>query len=419
MSSQSSLYHAVQAIILILLCSTNALVTGATKTKVVCFVSPGNPWAFTPYQRQLFLLSQQLANDTTSSWDLRWFSIYGQSSQEGIYDSVEKYASVIGKSIGGTRDDMSHLSFIGGGMGGATIVDGFKVITFSHLNKIAKKYDIDAFILLMDATKIIRDVEFDVPAIFWLPQHFAKLHANDIYLLCGFAAVVPLSPSVTETVKEDVESIMPLSAAPIIRHIPHIISVFDESNEPDSNIRISTRLKLGIDANTFVVLLQNGNYDKLDRKGFSEAIQAFGKMYRNVEQSYPNRPHLYIHAITKSEVGLPLKRYLKSLNIPDEAWTLDENVHTREMVQYLKIMADVCLHPSKTEGFGLNSLECQALGTPSVTTEFSAMADFTFLGKAVPPRQLEWMHGGFCCNTRRSGNCCCFNGHLPWNQACG
>lgn len=39
----------------------------------------------------------------------------------------------------------------------------------------------------------------------------------------------------------------------------------------------------------------------------------------------------------------------------------------------LKAMADVCLHPSKTEGFGLNALECQAVGIPIITTNFSAM----------------------------------------------
>jgi len=51
----------------------------------------------------------------------------------------------------------------------------------------------------------------------------------------------------------------------------------------------------------------------------------------------------------------------------------------------------VLLHPSKAEGFGMNVLETQMLGTPVVTTSFMAMADYTKWGVAVPPRQLSFM----------------------------
>ena len=50
--------------------------------------------------------------------------------------------------------------------------------------------------------------------------------------------------------------------------------------------------------------------------------------------------------------------------------------------------ASVCLHPSKVEGFGMNVLECQAVGTPVITTNYTAMADFTKVGIAVPHRQM-------------------------------
>jgi len=36
----------------------------------------------------------------------------------------------------------------------------------------------------------------------------------------------------------------------------------------------------------------------------------------------------------------------------------------------------------------MNVLECQAVGTPVITTEFLAMADFTKLGISVPHRQM-------------------------------
>ena len=36
----------------------------------------------------------------------------------------------------------------------------------------------------------------------------------------------------------------------------------------------------------------------------------------------------------------------------------------------------------------------QLIGTPVITTRFSAMEDYTFNGISVPNRQLEWMHRG-------------------------
>ena len=151
----------------------------------------------------------------------------------------------------------------------------------------------------------------------------------------------------------------------------------------------------------------------------------------------PNSPHQ----------GVPLLRYLQATALPRSAWTLDEALHDPSHVTALKSAADVCLHASKTEGFGLNALECtatstsfldhfstfsqlhttpptrrrgtystscpclfdadwrlqwcsrfassgQLIGTPVVTTRFSAMADYTFNGISVPHRQLEWMLGG-------------------------
>ena len=73
---------------------------------------------------------------------------------------------------------------------------------------------------------------------------------------------------------------------------------------------------------------------------------------------------------------------------------METRILSVERVGALKAMADVCLHASKTEGFGLNVLEAQLIGTPVVTTAFGAMADFTRYGLSVPPVQHEWVMGG-------------------------
>ena len=49
--------------------------------------------------------------------------------------------------------------------------------------------------------------------------------------------------------------------------------------------------------------------------------------------------------------------------------------------------ADVLIAATKSEGFGLPSLEAQLLGTPVVTTKFLAMKDYTFYGISVTPLQ--------------------------------
>jgi len=153
------------------------------------------------------------------------------------------------------------------------------------------------------------------------------------------------------------------------------------------------------------VLLQGGNYEPDDRKGWDEGIQAFAAFLAK----YP-RAHLYLHAVSsrsiiKQEVGkepapqsvdsgVPLLTILHVLGVPHDSYTLDMRIHPRPRVLELKQLADVCLHPSKVEGFGMNVLECQALGTPVITTEYLAMGDYTKFGIAVPPRQLEFMFNG-------------------------
>ena len=42
----------------------------------------------------------------------------------------------------------------------------------------------------------------------------------------------------------------------------------------------------------------------------------------------------------------------------------------------------------------MNILECQALGTPVISTDFLAMGDFTKFGIAVPPVQMDFMKRG-------------------------
>ena len=52
-------------------------------------------------------------------------------------------------------------------------------------------------------------------------------------------------------------------------------------------------------------------------------------------------------------------------------------------------LADVLLHPSRSEGFGMLVLEAQHVGVPVITTRRGAMKDYTMHGAIPASRRLE------------------------------
>ena len=133
---------------------------------------------------------------------------------------------------------------------------------------------------------------------------------------------------------------------------------------------------------------QGSNHESYDRKGWDTSIQAYHEFYRE-SLNAGRKVFLYIHAIPTRAIiehdmgrvvgqqvvntGQNLVLLLRTVGLPEDAYTLDERIHPIAEAMALKRMADVCMHPSKVEGFGLNVLECQKLGTPVITTKFFAM----------------------------------------------
>ena len=52
-------------------------------------------------------------------------------------------------------------------------------------------------------------------------------------------------------------------------------------------------------------------------------------------------------------------------------------------------LADVLLHPSRSEGFGMLVLEAQHVGVPVITTRRGAMKDYTMHGAIPASRRVE------------------------------
>ena len=86
--------------------------------------------------------------------------------------------------------------------------------------------------------------------------------------------------------------------------------------------------------------------------------------------------------------GVKLSYRLSLAGLKEHEYTLDMTQHHPTTVAALKHRSSLCLHTSKAEGFGLNSIECQTLGKPVITTNYTAMKDFTKLGTAVHPDQF-------------------------------
>jgi len=310
----------------------------------------------------------------------------------------------------------------------------------SALNKLAATYKFDALITLSDIVHIVPDVPSMVPCIGWVPIHTGgiRMGSSEYFALQHFDALAILSPSSSKSVAEAMTGTID-----DVRFVPHIIDrtqleewaaiglrrMKTRSSESASDeLRIE---RFGESFNygdaitqiphplfndpaqreTYVVLMQGGNYDEQDRKGWDTSLQAYARFYAARNGIDGNRIHLYVHSMESFLIqqdtnrgktppaalqpkGLNIRRRLKDLGVPRSAFTLDFYQHEPEVVAAFKRRADVCLHASKVEGFGMNVLECQALGTPVVTTDYTAMADFTRYGITVPIRQTIYQAQG-------------------------
>lgn len=138
-------------------------------------------------------------------------------------------------------------------------------------------------------------------------------------------------------------------------------------------------------------------------------IQGFTRFYNRLQELNSDtchaNVHLHIHSMesyliesdANSDADAPpmvlpgghqQHMLLHNSGLPRDVYTLDLSKHQPEIVAAYKARASVCLHASKVEGFGMNVVECQAAGTPVITTNYTAMGDYTKLGRSVKPLQM-------------------------------
>ena len=128
----------------------------------------------------------------------------------------------------------------------------------------------------------------------------------------------------------------------------------------------------------------------MDRKGFNEALRAFGVFWKRHQNAVMflhsekfgaaegiNLVELAIHAGVPEHALIWVDQYAYRLGLPPE------------MMAAAYTAMDVLLAPSHGEGFGVPMIEAQACGTPVIATDFSSQSELIGPGWGVTG-QPEW-----------------------------
>ena len=429
--------------IAILVCVASYVVTVAAKQKEkvkVALMTASLPWTFGPYQSQMYELSLLLDDDDVVDYEIYWISFSGKVPK-GVYKTYKELKPHTGKLIPPPAGfSIDHITFLG-----QFDKTGMSV---SVMNALKEEYGFDCLITLMDITQMVPDEEFKMPTVAWIPLHSKTVESSsaDYWMLRKYHGIAGLAPSGADAIRDAVgkkvelaglsenKNIVGMFGNVVVDFIPHMFDrtaieasadvglemLKDHSvAETDSKLTEWPIVNRGQEStlesghsgslfgkerkDDFIVLLQGGNYESHDRKGWDTSLQAFVRFYNSIDD--PSGIHLLIHSMESylvasdenmnedapaslMPIGYNHRIALHNSGIPRNVYTIDIAKHAPEVVAAYKKRADVCLHPSKVEGFGMNVMECQVVGTPVITTNYTAMGDYTKLGRSVPYRQM-------------------------------
>lgn len=165
------------------------------------------------------------------------------------------------------------------------------------------------------------------------------------------------------------------------RYIPHCVDTnIYKPGEPN---------KAALDAeDKFVVGVVASNIEPLDRKGWYETMEAFGRFYKKHPDS-----RLYAHCnVSRADGGIDLTaiatKYGFKIWAPD-MWKVMSGIPEETMAEIYRSF-DVYLSLTRGEGFGVPLIEAQACGTPVIVTDFTAPSDLVGGGWKVPIVGKRW-----------------------------
>jgi hypothetical protein len=267
------------------------------------------------------------------------------------------------------------------GIQGATLnaPGGFLVLP-SHIdsygNDIASAHwkftESDLVISLVDAWVLNDESWGKMPWAAWTPIDHdpAPTHVTDV-LEKGNAVPIAMSRFGERAMRE--AGLDPL-------YVPHSVHPTFLEDMPD---RHDIRKGYKWDDNFVVGMVAANKGHHPSRKSFTQVFEAFETFYRAHPEAL-----LYLHCEQDPPFGIDLPTALDRFGIPQEAALFVDTY--RNIVGmgegYMRntfAAFDVLANPSMGEGFGVPIIEAQAVGTPVIVSDWTAMPELCHYGKAV------------------------------------
>lgn len=172
-----------------------------------------------------------------------------------------------------------------------------------------------------------------------------------------------------------------------VLYVPHGIDtgLFTPVDRDAAKKKLSATLNRDL-AGKFVVASNMANKGSPSRKGFFEGLAAF-KVFSDQHKDAILYLHTEKNGIWNGE-HLPTVISMLGLDpakvIFAPQYQLVMGMLAPAFLRDIYNVADVLLHPSHGEGFGIPIVEAQASGCPVIVTDFSAMSELCFSGWKVP-----------------------------------
>ena len=374
----------------------------AVKRKKIALITASLPWVFGPYQAQMHELSLILDSSPSGiEYDIYWVTT--TPLPKGVYktwDDVPKTTVV--RPPDGFK--LGHLTFVGndwtagGGSG--------DLLSSSRINALGREHGFDHIMTLMDITKMVPDEPFAQPVTAWIPLHSETVRRSsvDYWVLRSYHGIAALSPSGARAIDDAVGSHVDLlddgsgepsamgkmRGAAHVDFVPHVIdrkkiakdaqeglSLLEKASAAEADALLSGSRRYPVVDNIreptlrpetdeslfardgkrkddFIVLLQGGNYDSEDRKGWDTSIQAYVRFYNSLTLEEREKTHLLIHSfesyLISSDrnnnmdapanvvpIGLSINLALRDAGMPEGSYTLDIAKHHVNVVAAYKV----------------------------------------------------------------------------------
>ncbi len=119
------------------------------------------------------------------------------------------------------------------------------------------------------------------------------------------------------------------------------------------------------------------------RKSFPQVFEAFAEFHSKYPESM-----MYLHTEPEPTHGMDLLDMIRALKIPEEAILFVDSYRNilgmgADYMRNTYAAFDVLANPSMGEGFGVPIIEAQAVGTPVIVSDSTAMPELCHYGKIV------------------------------------